>query len=156
WATGLLAVGETAAAVVLLISAGLLMKSVLRIQSVDPGFQVQNVVTMKIVLPPDAYTHEAATRFYTDLRQPVTQLPGVPAVGIINMLPVEAWGFNGSVDVEGLPHFVNDPVWAIEYRFISPGYFHTLNIPLLRGRDFTESDLGHGGQVAMINATFAR
>jgi predicted permease len=156
WATGLLAIGETAGAVILLIGAGLFMKSVLRLEHVDPGFQVQNVVTMKMALPPDTYKPEAAARFYTDLRQRVAQLPGVQAVGVINLLPIESYGFNGSVDVEGLPHFVNDPVWAIEYRFVSPGYFHALNIPLVRGRDFLESDFGRGSQFAMVNQTFAR
>ena len=123
WATGLLAIGEVAAAIVLLIGAGLLMKTVLRVQRVDPGFQVQNVVTMKVALSQEAYKPDAAARFYTELRHRVAQLPGVQAVGLINFLPVERWGYNGSVDVEGLPHFVNDPVWAIEIRFVSPGYF---------------------------------
>jgi putative ABC transport system permease protein len=156
WATGLLAIGETAAAVVLLIGAGLLMKSVLRLEHVDPGFQIQNVITVKMALPPDTYKPDAAARFYTDLRHRVAQLPGVQAVGVINILPVESYGYNGSIDVEGLPHFVNDPVWAIEYRFVSPGYFQALNIPLVRGRDLAEGDFGHGSQYAMVNQTFAR
>ena len=155
WATGLLAIGEVAAAIVLLIGAGLLMKTVLRVERVDPGFQVQNVVTMKVALSQEAYKPDAAARFYTELRHHVAQLPGVQAVGFINFLPVERWGYNGSVDVEGLPHFVNDPVWAIEKRFVSPGYFPALNIPLLRGRDLSDADLGHGGQFAMINEQFA-
>jgi putative ABC transport system permease protein len=156
WATGLLAIGETAAAVVLLIGAGLFMKSVLRLEHVDPGFQVQNVVTMKIALPQDSYEPAAAARFYTQLRQRTAQLPGVQAVGVINILPVEIWGYNGSIDLEGLPHFVNNPVWAIEERFVSPGYFRALNIPLVRGRDFAESDIGRGSQSALINEEFAR
>jgi putative ABC transport system permease protein len=69
---------------------------------------------------------------------------------------VEAWGFNGPVNIEGLPRFVNDPVWAIEIRFVSPGYFHALNIPMERGRELSESDLGHGGQSAMVNEKFAQ
>lgn len=156
WATGLLAIAETAAAVVLLIGAGLFMKSVLRLEHVDPGFQTQNVVTMKIALSHDTYNAEAAARFYTDLRQRVSQLPGVQAAGVINLLPVERWGYNGEVNVEGVPRFVNDPVWAIEIRSASPGYFHALNIPLVRGRDFAESDLGSGSYFAMINEKFAR
>src|SRR5262249_19970365 len=156
WATGLLATGEVAAAIVLLVGAGLLMKTVLRLQQVDPGFQVQNVVTMKLSLAQGAYKPDAAARFYNDLRRRVEQLPGVQAAGLINLLPVENWGFNGPLDVEGLPRFVNDPLWAIEIRFVSPGYFHALNIPMTRGRELSESDLGHAGQYAMINDKFAQ
>ena len=156
WATGLLAIGEVAAAIVLLIGAGLLMKTVLRLQRVDPGFQVQNVVAMKVSLSKETYTPDAAARFYTELQHRITQFPGVQAAGVINLLPVEAWGYNGNIDVEGLPRFVNDPVWAIEVRFVSPGYFRALNIPLVRGRELSESDLGHGGQSAMINEKFAQ
>jgi putative ABC transport system permease protein len=156
WTTGLLATGEIAAAVVLLIGAGLLMKTVLRLQHVDPGFQVQNVVTMKVSLSQGAYDKDAAARFYAALQRSVTQLPGVQAAGLINLLPVENWGYNGSVDVEGVPHTVNDPAWAIEYRFVSAGYFHALNVPLIRGRELSESDLGHGSQVAMVNQKYAQ
>ena len=156
WTTGLLATGEIAAAIVLLIGAGLLMKTVLRLQQVDPGFQVQNVVTMKLSLAQDAYKPDAAARFYNDLRHRVEQLPGVQAAGLINLLPVETWGFNGPVNIEGLPHFVNDPLWAIEVRFVSPGYFHALNIPMQRGRELSEGDLGHNGLYAMINDKFAQ
>jgi putative ABC transport system permease protein len=155
-ATGVLAVGEIAAAIVLLIGAGLLMKTVLRLERVDPGFQVENVVTMKVALPREAYKPEVAAHFYTELRSRVTQLPGVQAAGLISMLPMENWGYNARVDVEGLPKSPNDPRWAIEYRYVSPGYFRALNIPLLAGRDFSESDLGHGGRYAMINQKFAQ
>lgn len=155
-ATGVLAVGEVAAAIVLLIGAGLLMKTVLKVQGVDPGFQVQNVVAMKLALPHEAYKPDAAAHFYAELRRRITHLPGVRAAGLISLLPLENWGYNARVDIEGLPKFVNDPVWTIEYRYVSPDYFRALNIPLLAGRDFSESDLGRGGQFAMINQKFAQ
>lgn len=156
WATGLLAIGEVAAAIVLLIGAGLLMKTVLRLQQVDPGFQVQNIATMKLSLSKETYKPEAAARFYTELQVRIAQYPGVQAAGVINLLPMENWGYNGSIDVEGLPRFVNDPTWAIEVRCVSPSYFRALNIPLMRGRELTQNDLGHGGRVALINNQFAQ
>ncbi len=103
WATGLLAIGEIAAAIVLLIGAGLLMKTVLRLQQVDPGFQVQNVVTMKLSLSKDAYKPDAAARFYTESAAPRrSSCLSVQAAGLINLLPVEAWGYNGPSAYRGI------------------------------------------------------
>lgn len=153
--TGLLAVGEVAAAIVLLIGAGLLMKTVLRLQNVDPGFQMQNVITMKMALPQETYKPDTAAHFYDELRHRVTQLPGVQSIGLINLLPMQEWGYNSEIKVEGLPKFVNNTAWSIEIRFVSPGYFHALNIPLVRGRDFSENDLGRIERFALINRKFA-
>jgi len=156
WTTGLLAIGEISASLVLLIGAGLLMKSILRLEHVDPGFQAQNVVTMKMTLPRDRYKPDAAARFYNELRQRILRLPGVQAVGLVSILPVNKdSNYNGDLNVEGLPHFVNDVTWTIEQRFVSPGYFMALNIPLVRGREFTESDLS-GARVAVISEKYAR
>jgi len=156
WATGLLATGEIASAIVLLICAGLLMRSVLRLQQVDPGLQVQNIVTMKVSLSKQAYNSQAAGRFYTELQDHVAQLPGVQAAGLISMLPVESYGYNGPLHIDGLPFFLSDPEWAAEVRFVTPGYFHAFNIPLIRGRELSQEDLGHGGQSAVINQKFAQ
>ncbi len=156
WATGLLATGEIAAAVVLLICAGLLMRTVLRLQQVDPGLQVQNIVTMKVSLSKEAYDPQAAARFYTELQDRVAELPGVQAAGLISKLPVETYGYNGPLHIDGLPFFLSDPTWAIEIRFVTPGYFHAFNIPLIRGRGLSQADLGHGGQSAIINQKFAQ
>jgi putative ABC transport system permease protein len=156
WATGLLATGEIAAAIVLLICAGLLMRTVLRLQQVDPGLQVQNIVTMKVSLSKEAYNPAAAGRFYTQLQDRVAQLPGVQAAGLITKLPVETYGYNGPLHIEGLPFFLSDPAWATEVRFVTPGYFHAFNIPLIRGRELSQEDLGHGGQSAIINQKFAQ
>ena len=81
--------GEVAAAIVLLIGAGLLMKTVFRLQNVDPGFQMQNVITMKMALPQETYKPDAAARFYDELRHRVAQLPGVQSIGLINLLPMQ-------------------------------------------------------------------
>ena len=156
WATGLLATGEIAAAIVLLIGAGLLIQTVMRLQRVDPGFQVQNVVTMKVSLAQEAYKPDAAARFYGELTRRVAELPGVQAAGLVNLLPMENWGYNGPPEIEGLPRFGNDPAWAVEIRYVTPGYFRAINVPLERGREFSETDLGRGGQVALINEKLAQ
>ena len=152
--TGLLAVGEVAAAIVLLVGAGLLMKTVLKLQDVDPGFRAENVLTMKMALPQESYKPDAA-RFYDELRHRVMQLPGVQSIGLINLLPMQEWGYNSGLHVAGLPKFVNNTAWAIEVRFVSSGYFHTLSIPLLRGRDFSENDLRRPERFALVNQKYA-
>jgi putative ABC transport system permease protein len=152
---GLLAAGEVAAAIVLLVGAGLLMKTVLELQDVDPGFRAENVLTMKMALPQESYKPDAAARFYDELRHRVMQLPGVQSIGLINLLPMQEWGYNSELHVEGLPKFVNNTAWAIEVRFVSPGYFHALNIPLVRGRDFSENDLGRPERFALANQKYA-
>jgi putative ABC transport system permease protein len=156
WLTGLLAAGESTAAMVLLISAGLLMKSVLRCEQVDPGLQVRDVVTMKMSLPAESYQPQQAAHFYNELIRRVSDIHGVRGAGVINLLPLEAYGYNSNLEIEGLPRFVNDSHWAIECRFISPGYFRAFNIPLIKGREFAEADLEHDALYAVVNETFAR
>jgi putative ABC transport system permease protein len=155
WVTGTLAIGEVAIAVVLLISAGLLVRSVLRLQQEDPGFQTENVITMKISLPTDSYKPEAAARFFEQVVDRVSVLPGVQSAGAINLLPNESWGSNGSLTIRGMPTF-GDLDYVIERRFVTPQYFSAMNIPLVKGRRFETKDTTSKAQVAVINQSLAK
>ena len=155
WVTGLLAVSEVAVALVLLVGAGLLIKSVLRVENVDPGFATEHVVTTKLSLPEHSYTPEAAGRFYQQLLHRIEGFPGVQAAGVISFLPMDQWGMNGSLNIEGVPPS-DDPKWAIEMRYVSPDFFRALSVPLVRGRFFTESDFGSNARVILINQKLAQ
>ncbi len=155
WVTGALAVGEVAAAVVLLIGAGLMIRSVLLLHEQYPGFQTENVITMKIALPPQSYSQDAATRFYNQVLDRITALPGVQSAGAINLLPSDSWGFNGGLTIRGLPQF-SDLEYVIERRNVTTGYFTAMNIPLVKGRTFTRNDEDTKTRVVLINQAFAK
>jgi putative ABC transport system permease protein len=155
WVSGALAIGEVAVAVVLLISAGLLIRTVLQLEKQDPGFQSENVITMKVALPPESYKPDAAARFYNQALDRVSTLPGVQSAGAINLLPNDSWGSNGSLTVRGMPAF-SDLDYVIERRFISFEYLSAMNIPLLKGRLFTKNDSGTKARVALINQSLAK
>ena len=155
WVTGSLAIGEVAAAVVLLISAGLMIRTVLRLQDQHPGFQTENVVTMKIALPPQSYDKDAAARFYNRVLERISALPGVQGAGAINLLPNDNWGWNGSLTVRGIPAF-SDLDYTIERRRVSPGYFAAMKIPLIQGRFFTATDAATKGRYVLINQSLAK
>ncbi len=155
WVTGALAVSEVAASVVLLIAAGLMIRSVLKLQDMNPGFETTNVITMKISLPPSAYTAETAPRFYDNVLGRVSALPGVQSAGAITFLPAEQWGWNGDLTVVGGPKFDN-VTQAIERRYVSEDYFRAMSIPLIKGRFFTKGDTVGKGSAVLINHTLAK
>jgi putative ABC transport system permease protein len=155
---GLLVVSEVAVSLVLLIGAGLLINSFVRLRNVDPGFRADHLLTMRIVLPQQKYpdaTRRAA--FYTELIRRVEAVPGVKSAAVANWIPLAATqGDSVSVAVEGQP----DPGPrrpAIVTRVVSPHYFQTMGIQLLRGRDFDErQDRADSPAVVVINETLAR
>jgi putative ABC transport system permease protein len=155
WLTGVLAVGEVAASVVLLIAAGLMIRSVVKLQDMNPGFETTNVITMKIALPPSSYTAETAPRFYDNVLGRVAALPGVQSVGAITFLPAEQWGWNGGLTVQGVPRF-NGEEKSIERRYISEDYFRAMGIPLVKGRFFNKGDTVGKGSAVLINQSLAK
>ena len=109
---------------------------------------------MKLSLPEHNYTPEAAGRFFRDLLHRVSTFPGVESAAAISLLPVDQYGYNGSLNIPGVPQ-TNEVEWAIEMRYVTPDLFRTLGIPLLRGRDFTDEDFGKNARSALINQKFA-
>lgn len=156
WLRQFLVVIEIAAAFVLLIGAGLMIRSVVQMRRVAPGFQAQNLLTAKISLPREKYADSDATiRFYDQLLTRIQSLPGIEGAAVISHLPVEEQGFNGNISIEGKTYPPNESP-QVEFRLISPDYFHTANIPLLRGRYFTSQDRASAAPVVIINDSMAK
>ncbi|NLT65929.1 MAG: ABC transporter permease [Acidobacteria bacterium] len=156
----LLVVGEIALSVVLLAAGGLLAKSFYRLQSVDLGFRPENVLVMTASYPSGRWEDSIeATRFFSRLRAEVAALPGVTAVGAIRSLPGDdAWSYGGHV-VNHRPRpgtTTPEMTRKTAYVEVAPGTFQTLGVPLIRGRDFADSDAYHGPSVAIINEELAR
>jgi putative ABC transport system permease protein len=151
-----LAVGQIAAAVVLLIGAGLLLASLYRLNQVQPGLNADNVLTFKVQLSGNYDTVEKTQQFYSAVQERVGALPGVQSVAMISMLPIERYGANGNVEIVGLPY--NDVYQSplVEMRLVSPHYFETLSIPMIAGRDFAPTDRADSQKVVLVNETFAR
>jgi predicted permease len=147
---------EVASSVVLLVGSGLLIRAVARVQAIDPGFRAENVVTLKTVLPMPKYDSvETRTHFYKRVLDGVRALPGVQAVGYVTGLPLVMRGGIRSIVVPGITEPGNDRETA-SIRYVSGEYFETLRIPLVRGRQFDESDVTDGIQVAIVSETFAK
>src|SRR6185295_17224782 len=152
-----LVVLESAVAVVLLIGAGLLVRSLLRLQDTSPGFDPQNVLTMGINLPRDKYGKpEKSANFFSELESRVSGLPGVEAVGLVSELPLSGQLNDMPYTVEGRPPVSIDQAYDDDFRRVNSSYFKALGIPFLRGRNFTEQEVHQGAQVVIISELLAR
>ena len=157
WLRGLLVVAEVAAALVLLVGAGLLLKSFLHLQRVNPGFRTENILTMRITLPDGKYkSADAMAGFYRQLLDRVAPLPGIEASGVINLLPVLQAGYNGEFQIVGQEPDVSGKPPLVEIRMVSPDFFRALGVPLISGRTFNARDQQGSEPVAIINQAFAR
>jgi putative ABC transport system permease protein len=152
-----LVITEVALALVLLIAAGLMIKSFMRLQSVNPGFNPENLITLEMQLPENKYADkERQALFQQQLVQRFTQVPGVQAVGTVDNLPFSGNEFNAGLSIEGQP-----PLSAAErprafLRNVSPNYFEAMEITLRKGRTFAESDNANAPGAAIVNETAAR
>jgi predicted permease len=158
-------VAEIALALVLLVGAGLLLKSYARVQNIDPGFDRRNVLTAEIDLPDSKYPQrgsaeyrhgEAMINFWEEALRRIRQLPGVETAGYTIVLPLSGSNTDSSFSIEGRMLGKNEPGPDEELRIITPDYFRVLKTPLLRGRFFAESDNAGAPGVVIINETLAR
>ena len=143
-------------ALVLLVGAGLLMRSFVRLFSVDPGFRPEQLLTLRLELPRARYEGPKQWQpFYDRVLDELHAVPGVTSAAGISWLPLASDGGSNAVFVEGrdLPG-PNEEKYAI-YRLVTPGYFKTIGIPVLEGRDFTVEDRIDGLRVGAINQTLA-
>jgi putative ABC transport system permease protein len=145
---------EVALALVLVIGAGLLVKSLIRMQSESMGYQTGNIFTFDLSLPGAKYPQGTQPAFYRRLLEDLRTVPGVEAAAAISFVPTVNSGFNGPFQVVGQPPFESGKAPITEYRYITPAYFETLRIPVLRGRDFSDAD-GAGRPVVIINQAMA-
>jgi putative ABC transport system permease protein len=151
-----LVIAEIAGSIVLLVSAGLLTRALWRVQAVDPGFRADHILTMTTSLPMPKYEHtETREVFYRRVLADTRQLPGVRGAAYISFLPVVWGGGVWAVEIAGRPQPLAERGTAC-LRFVTPGYFAAMRIPLLAGRDVAESDTMTAPYVAVVSASFAR
>jgi len=153
----LLMISEVALALVLLIGAGLMIRSFRRLQAVEAGFDPRRVLTLVVPLRSSQYsTGPQRSAFFQRLIERVGALPGVESASAINHLPLAGDIWTLGFTVEGRPAPPPGEGPSAAYRIIRPNYFHTMGISLLKGRDFTEHDAAGTPGVAIINEAFAR
>ena len=153
----LLILSEVALSLLLLISAGLLAKSFVRLQGVSPGFATGNLLVMRLSLPKAQYSNpEAVTAFYEQLSARLEDLPGVESVGATSVLPLSGSNVRINFAILGRPNPSLSEQPITQYRMTGPDYFRTMKIPILSGRDFTYRDTPHSQAVAIISDCFAR
>ena len=155
-ARGLLTAGEIALALVMLVGAGLATRSLVRLLGVQLGFDPRQVVAGRVSLPDSRYPKEPQQRaFFRNLLDRVQALPGVVSAGAASELPLEG-GSNGPILIEG--QAASKDMWSsplVESCTVTPNYFRTMRILLLRGRDVAETDTAEAPPIAVINETMA-
>jgi putative ABC transport system permease protein len=163
-----LVVSEFALAVLLLVGAGLLIRSFSHLLEVSPGFQTQNLLTMELSLPEKAYPDGAPVEnFYAQLMARVNSVPGIQAAGAVSQMPLADSYSSGSVffedssvaDIADIPRhrdLGNLPYMEIDQRAATPGYFQAMRIPLVRGRLLNEGDNASAPLVAVVDTNFAQ
>lgn len=151
----LLVGAEAAMAVVLLVCGALLFSAFERTARIDPGFDPRGVLGAQLRMSATAYPTEAArAQFISQVLERVRAVPGVTAAGTTLNQFIPGFAFVTLVKIEGKPTPDGQP-HTVQFRRISPGYFHTLRIPLLRGRDFTDGDGANAPPVVIISRSFA-
>jgi predicted permease len=153
---GALVVAEVTLSVALLASAGLLVRALVRVQAVDPGFRADDVLTLRTALPLPRYNETAARhRFYADVLEGVRALPGVQDAAYTSFLPMVMRGGIWRVHLPGQEAAPGGGS-AASLRFVTPRYFATLGIPLVAGRDVSDADTAITPFVAVVSDSFAR
>jgi predicted permease len=151
-----LVIGEVMASVVLLVSSGLLLRALSRVESTDPGFHAEGVVTMRTALPKPQYDSNAVReRFYRRVLDGVGALPGVQSAAYVSFLPMTFGGGIFPVEAGGIPSNGSGGRNG-SLRYATPGYFASLGIPLRMGRDIEETDELNRPLVAVVSESFAK
>jgi putative ABC transport system permease protein len=152
----LFVVAEIALALILLIGSGLMIKSFLRLQTVDPGFRTDNLLTARVLLPDTKYKEpEQRIAFFKQVLERIRQLPGVKDASAASFLPFTGLAAATSFTIEGAPPPAAGQKPSADVRVIDPGFFRTMGIPLLKGRTFTEREASEPAGVVIINETMA-
>ncbi|HEY6292411.1 MAG TPA: ABC transporter permease [Terriglobia bacterium] len=153
---GLLVVSELGLSLMLLVGAGLLIRSFVSLQSVPPGFTTDHVLSMQVAPSGPNYQHDqAVVEFYKEIGDRITRLPGVKTEGLVSTLPLTGAVGWGGIHVEGYAPPPGQEL-QVDLRSASTGYFRAMGIPLLKGRFFSENDTSDSQQVAIIDEKFAR
>jgi putative ABC transport system permease protein len=152
-----LVISEVALSLVLLIGAGLMIRSFAKLSQVNPGFNPDQVFTMGVTLLRSKYPEdERVASFYSQLLERAAATPGVASAGATSDLPFSGSNTSDSFTIEGRPPVAKEEEPSTEYRVVTPRYFESMGVPLLAGRDFTWADTKQSPNVVMINEAFAR
>jgi putative ABC transport system permease protein len=156
WLSGLV-MGEVAIAMVLLSCSGLLIRSFIRLQAIDPGFHAAGVLTARVQVPDDAYPDaEHSSGFYTRALERIAAVPGVRDAAAVSYLPLAGPGIGTSFHRADAPPPQPGQAPAAEVRPVTPGWFRTMGIPRIAGRDFTAGDRPDSSSVAIVSETLVR
>jgi predicted permease len=151
-----LVVAEVALTLVLLVGAGLLIRSGIRLQRVEPGFDPSHLFTGAVTLPRAAYpAPEPIVRTFRDLREAVRGVPGVESAALVFAVPMTGTNASAGVNPEGRPEDASSRV-SVALHLATPGVFETMRIPIRAGRDFTEDDRDGSPRVSIINEAMAQ
>jgi putative ABC transport system permease protein len=154
---GAFVVSEVALALVLLVGAGLMVKSFVRLQAVNPGFDASDLLTMRVVLPHSRYPDAGGQiEFFRRAAGRISTLPGVRSASAVSALPFADLGAATSFTVVGRPAPAAGDKWVTDVRVADENYFRTMNIPVVAGRTFTEQETVEDRQVAVVNEALAR
>jgi putative ABC transport system permease protein len=156
-ARSFLVISEVALSLLLLVGAGLTINSFIRLSSLDPGFDSDNVLTMMLNLPGSKYREpHQQVAFMQRVTSDLGEIPGIESTGLVIILPFGGGSGSRYFQIEGRPPQPPGQGLNANFNLSGPGYFRTLGIPLLRGRDFTDQDTRDKPEVAIINAEMAR
>lgn len=152
-----LVVSEVALSLVLLVGAGLLIRSFAKLNQIDPGFNTDRVLTLGVSLLPNKYpTDEHVATFYSQILERSATLPGVISAAATSELPFSGSSTSDYFTIEGRPPIAKESEPLTDYRVVTPRYFQSMGIPLLAGRDFSETDTKQSPNVVVINDEFVR
>ena len=153
----LLVIAQAALGVVVLVGAGLLIRSFVALRQIPVGFNTERVLTARVILPLPRYaTIDRRNEFYRELVDRIGALPAVHSVSAISFLPLTFSGRTSGVSVDGEPPAGPDLRRFVDFRSVAPGYFRTLSIPLVAGRDFTWDDSPRSRPVVIVSERAAR
>jgi putative ABC transport system permease protein len=156
-ARSLLVVTEIALSLMVLVGAGLMIQSFLRLKRVHIGLNAHNVLTASVALPRSKYKEDdQRAAFFKQLVERVSNLPGVEAASATATVPLSGDGWGRSLTVEGFPVLPVGQAPMIQHTVVTPGYFRTMSIPLLAGRDFNDADAKDSPDVTIIDERLAR
>jgi len=151
-----LVVVEVALSVVLLIGAGLMIRSLWKLQTIDPGFDQHNVLTLAVMVPKHQFTDPTQeSQFFDEVLQRVRSLPGVESAGAVDNLPLLG-GSNQPIAAEGHPLVALSEQPEVSVRVATPGYIQAMRIPLLQGRNISANDAGDSAPVVVISQSMAK
>jgi predicted permease len=155
-AQALLVVLEVAVALILLVGAGLMLRTFQHLQAVDPGFDPRHLLALEVAAGGKAYpTGTGRIHFFEQLRPRLEALPGVQSVSVINHLPISGDIWTLGITIYGRPAPPPGEQPEAAYRVVQPGYFTTMKIPMLQGRDFNSHDVADTTPVAIVNQALA-